>query len=132
MTTCTHTLELDAPSKATFNFLSNIENLPRWATIFCRELKSDMLGRRKVVTPDGEIFFSIKSDRNTGVIDMYGGPATDQMMHWPTRVVDRPGKGSLFIFTAMQYPGVPDDAFEKQCGALLKEFAHIRRHVDGV
>lgn len=115
MQTSTHTLELDAPKSEAFRFLSNIENLPKWATLFCKQLKRDSAGRHKVLTPEGEIFFRIRSDAKTGIIDMYGGPAEDHMAYWPARVVERPGHGSLFIFTAMKYPGVPDEAFAAQC-----------------
>lgn len=126
MNTNTHTLPLAASKDKAFAFLSKIENLPKWATRFCKELKKDAAGRHKIVTPQGEIFFRIEADARTGVIDMYGGPTPDAMAYWPTRVVERPGHGSLFIFTAMQYPGVPDAEFAAQCEGLKAEFEHIR------
>lgn len=130
MKTSTHTLALDAPKAKAFAFLSRIENLPKWATLFCKDLKIDAQGRHKVVTPEGEIFFKIIADEKTGTIDMLGGPTEDQMAYWPARVVERPGHGSLFIFTAMQYPGVPDKAFQQQCEGLQQEFVHVREQVD--
>ena len=126
MQTRTHTLELKSTKATTFAFLADIENLPKWATQFCRGLKRDAKGRVKVVTPDGEIFFRIVSDAATGIIDMYGGPREDQMAHWPARVIERPDGGSLFIFTAMQYPGVSEELFAAQCEGLKKEFEHIK------
>jgi hypothetical protein len=126
MNTNTHTLALTASKETAFAFLSRIENLPKWATRFCKELKKDAEGRDKVVTPQGEIFFRLAPDPATGVIDMYGGPAPDQEAYWPARVVERPGSGSLFIFTAMQYPGIPDEAFAAQCEGLKAEFEHIK------
>jgi hypothetical protein len=130
MNTSTHTLSLNASKATVFAFLSRIENPPKWATRFCKELKKDREGRDKVVTPQGEIFFRMAPDPVTGVIDMYGGPAPDQEAYWPARVVERPGSGSLFIFTAMQYPGVPDDAFAAQCEGLKAEFEHIKEFVE--
>lgn len=131
MKTSTHTLPLTASKAKTFAFLSDIANLPKWATAFCHGLKTDDQGRQKVITPNGEIFFRIVADEETGTIDMYGGPAEEQMAYWPTRVVDRPGHGSLFLFTAMQYPGMTDEGFARQCASLLTEFDHIKAHVDG-
>jgi hypothetical protein len=58
---------------------------------------------------------------------MYGGPSEDQMAYWPARVVERPGHGRRFIFTAMQYPGVSDEAFVAQCEGLKLEFVHIKK-----
>ncbi len=130
MLTSTHTLALNAPKERTFAFLSEIENLPKWATILCKRLKRDAGGRWKVETPEGEIFFRIAADAETGVVDMYGGPSDERMAYWPARVVERPG-GSLFIFTAFQYPGMPDEVFKAQCDGLQREFEHIRTHTEG-
>jgi len=129
MLTSTHTLPLDAPREKAFAFLADIQNLPKWATQFCRRLRRDGAGRWKVETPDGEIFFRIAADPATGVVDMYGGPDEAHMAYWPARVVERPG-GSLFIFTAFQYPGMADDAFKAQCAGLEREFEHIRAHAE--
>lgn len=131
MKTSTHTLPLNASKAKAFAFIADITNLPKWATVFCKELKSDAQGRHKVVTPGGEIFFRIAADERTGMIDMFGGPTEEQMAYWPARVVERPGAGSLFIFTAMQYPGMTDEGFARQCESLKAEFAHIAQYVDG-
>ncbi len=127
----TVTLVLDAPKSTVFGFLSQIENLPKWATGFCRALKREG-DRHKIVTPAGEIFFRIEADEHTGVLDMFGGPSDDRMAYWPARVVERPGAGSLFLFTAFQYPGMSDEEFERQCSVLEREeFPHIRRYTEG-
>ena len=127
MNSRTHTYALSAPKIRVFDFLSKIENLPKWATLFCQELKRTDGDRCKVVTPQGEIFFRIEADAKTGVIDMFGGPSEQQMIYWPTRVVER-GGGSLLIFTSYQYPGTTDDEFVKQCEGLRQEFPHIEAH----
>ena len=127
MNSSTHTYPLEAPKDRVFEFLSKIENLPKWATVFCRQLKPLEGNRYKVVTPQGEIFFRIDADPKTGVIDMFGGPTEKQMAYWPARVVER-GAGSLFIFTAYQYPGTTDSDFAKQCDGLQREFPHIAAH----
>lgn len=129
MQTSTHTMELNASKEKAFAFLAEIENLPKWATLLCRGLKRDARGHWKVTTPEGEIYFRIVADAQTGVIDMHGGPDERQMAYWPARVVERPG-GSLFIFTALQYPGVSDEVFKAQCDGLRREFEHIRAHTD--
>ena len=130
MNTSTRTLPLAASKEAAFAFLSKIENLPKWATQFCKELKKDANGRDKIVTPKGEIYFHIEADATTGVIDMHGGPKSGDEAYWPARVVEQPGTGSLFIFTAMQYPGVSDAEFAAQCKGLEAEFEHIKNHLD--
>lgn len=122
----TVTAVLDAPRGQVFTFLSEIENLPRWATEFARELKHED-GRTKVVNGLGEFYFEIDADPETGVIDMYAGPSEDALALFPTRVVELPGARSAFTFTMFQAPGMPDELFASQHEALLREFENIRR-----
>jgi hypothetical protein len=128
--TNTHTLTLKASKQRTFDFLSRIENLPKWATLFCQKLEAVTKGRYKVVTPQGEIFFRIEGDARTGVIDMYGGPSESALAHWPTRVIALGAEESMFIFTALQYPGISDSDFAAQCRGLEQEFPHIKANVE--
>ena len=126
MNSKTHTLAIDAPKERVFEFLSNIANLPKWATLFCQELKPLGDGRHKIVTMAGEMFFRIESDAQTGVIDMFGGPTEDSMAHWPARVIEGPGPGSHVLFTSFQHrKKMTDENFAAQCDGLLREFPHI-------
>jgi hypothetical protein len=110
MNSRTVTTVLDAPKDRVFSYLSEIENLPRWATEFARELRYED-GKAKVVNGLGEFFFSIESDPATGVIDMYAGPAEDELGVFPTRVVELPGGSSAYSFTMFQAPDMPDERF---------------------
>jgi hypothetical protein len=116
---------LDAPQEEVFAFLSQIDNLPKWATEFARELKVED-GKAKVVNGLGEFHFRIAADADTGVIDMYAGPTEDALALFPTRVVPLPGAKSAFTFTMFQAPGMPDELFESQYQSLLREFENIR------
>ena len=122
----TVTTVLAAPSDQVFAYLSDIENLPRWATEFARELRV-VDGRHKVVNRLGEFFFAIRADDETGVIDMLAGPEEDQLALFPTRVVPLGENRSAFTFTMFQWPGQPDDLFENQYASLQREFANIER-----
>jgi hypothetical protein len=130
MKTSTHTLTLNAPKQRAFDFLSRIENLPKWATLFCKKLEPMAGGQYKVFTPQGEIFFRIEGDARTGVIDMYGGANESALAHWPTRVIPLGKDESMFIFTALQYPGISDSDFAAQCRGLEQEFPHIKVNVE--
>ena len=126
MQTRTVTAILDASKDRVFRYLSQIENLPHWATEFARELRYED-GQAKVVNGLGEFYFSIDSDNRTGVIDMYAGPTEQELSLFPTRVVELPGGRSAYSFTMFQTPGMPDELFESQYQALLREFDNIRR-----
>ncbi|MGH3014170.1 MAG: hypothetical protein ACRDNN_04405, partial [Gaiellaceae bacterium] len=74
----TVTKVLPAPRREVFAYLADVENLPRWATEFARELKLED-GRYKVVNGLGEFFFRIEADDETGVIDMLAGPTEAEL-----------------------------------------------------
>jgi hypothetical protein len=122
----TVTTVVDAPKERVFTFLSRVENLPKWATEFARELKVEG-GHTKVVNGLGEFDFAIEADEETGVIDMYAGPSPDELALFPTRVVELPGGSSAYTFTMFQMPGMPDELFEAQYESLLREFENIER-----
>jgi hypothetical protein len=122
----TVTAVLDAPREQVFDYLSQIVNLPKWASEFARELKYED-GRAKVVNGLGEFYVSIDADRDTGVIDMYVGPTESEFALFPTRVVALPAGGSAFSFTMFQGAEMPDELFESQYQSLLREFENIER-----
>ena len=125
METRTATTILSAPRTQVFDYLSRIENLPAWATEFARELRYED-GKPKVVNGLGEFYFAIDADPATGVIDMYAGPAEDELGLFPTRVVGLPGGASAFTFTMFQAPGMSDELFEAQYRSLLRELENLR------
>ena len=126
METRTVTTVLEAPKERVFDYLAEIENLPKWATEFARELKFED-GKAKVVNGLGEFHFSIDSDPATGVIDMYAGPTEETLALFPTRVVALPDGRSAYSFTMFQAPEMPDELFESQYQSLLREFDNVRR-----
>jgi hypothetical protein len=120
----TVTAVLRASQKAVFEYLSDIEKLPQWATEFARELKRDGQDY-KVVNGLGEFYFEIKADADTGVIDMFAGPSKDQMAIFPARAVQLPDGRTAFSFTMFQGPEMPDELFDSQHQSLKREFANI-------
>ena len=120
------TTVLPAPPERVFGYMSDIRNLPRWATEFARELRRE--GDRWIVANNlGELVFEIRADENTGVIDMLAGPAPDQLAVFPTRVVGLPTGETAYSFTMFQGPGMPDELFDSQYASLRREFQNIER-----
>ena len=126
MSSRTVTAVLEAPKEEVFDYLSQIANLPDWASEFARELKYED-GKAKVVNGLGEFYVSIDADPDTGVIDMYAGPTESELALFPTRVVALPAGGSAFSFTMFQGAEIPDELFESQYQSLLREFENIER-----
>jgi hypothetical protein len=120
----TVTTILSAPQQRVFEYMSDIEKLPEWATEFARELKREGEDY-KVVNGLGEFYFEIKADPESGVIDMFAGPTQQHMAIFPTRAVPLPDGRTAFSFTMFQGPGMPDELFESQHQSLKREFANI-------
>jgi hypothetical protein len=107
-----------------FDYISDIDKLPEWATEFARELNREGEDY-KVINRLGEFYFEIKAEPERGVIDMFAGPSKDQMAIFPTRAVELPDGRTAFTFTMFQGPGIPDELFESQLESLKREFANI-------
>ena len=122
----TVTTTFAAPSDEVFAYLADIEKLPEWATEFARELKL-VDGRYKVVNGLGELFFDIRADPESGVIDMLAGPTEDALALFPARVVPLADGGSAFTFTMFQASGQPEEQFEGQYASLRRELANLER-----
>lgn len=122
----TVTAVFPAPPEKVFGYMSDIENLPRWATEFAREMKV-VDGRHVVVNGLGEFVFEIRADESSGVVDMYAGPTAEEMGVFPTRVVGLPDGRSAYTFTMFQAPGMPDELFDSQYESLLREFENLER-----
>ncbi len=120
----TVTTIVSAPQQRVFEYMSDIERLPEWATEFARELKREGEAH-KVVNGLGEFYFAIKSDPETGVIDMFAGPTKQQMAIFPARAVSLPDGRTAFSFTMFQGPDMPNELFESQHQSLKREFAKI-------
>jgi hypothetical protein len=122
----TVTTILPVPRRRVFEYMSDIRNLPEWATEFARELHEEG-GEYRVVNNLGEFHFEIRADEETGVIDMYAGPTRDELAVFPTRAVELPDGRTSYSFTMFQSPGMPDELFDSQHESLKRELANLER-----
>lgn len=129
MTAHTTTARFKASPEKLFDYVGTIENLPKWATGYCKSIRKDG-DDYKIETPMGEMFQRFDVDAARGTIDMYGGPTKEAMWCWPARVTSDNMGGSVLAFTCVQMPDQPDTEFEGQCATLLEEFENIRRAVE--
>ncbi|MCI0445954.1 hypothetical protein L0152_22410 [bacterium] len=126
----TETVIVNQSKDAVFSYLASVDNLPEWATEFCRKLENRN-GNYYVHSCDssaGELFFKIESDARTGVVDMFAGPNADQLGIFPIRIVGLPDGNTAVIFTMFQPPDLTDEKFEAQYQSLLRELSNLRRH----
>lgn len=103
----TLTVSIDCPPGRVYAFVSNPENLPRWAGGLCRSV-SQREGQWIVETADGPMRIRFVEQNALGVLDHYVSPAPGIETLNPMRVVPN-GSGSELSFTLFQPPGMSDD-----------------------
>lgn len=126
----TVSVRISAPADQVFHFLADVENLPRWATEFCDRVELEADGW-VAHTQQGPLCFRIVADPGTGVIDMWSGPAPDQMSVYPVRVLGMADGTALVSFTFLQSADVSDALYERQYHALLVEMQGLARLFGG-
>ncbi|MGH7678776.1 MAG: SRPBCC family protein [Gemmatimonadaceae bacterium] len=92
---------VDAPPEAVFDFVNDLNNMPRWSIHFCKGIRVIPGDGAIVNSPAGEVYFGITGDRDLGILDWWSGPTMESAVRWPTRVVGLPDGRSLYQVTAL-------------------------------
>lgn len=107
------TVTVSAPRDTVFNFLADIENLPRWAGAWCERLMLER-GRWWALTAEGEQVVDLETSAGTGVIDLRAGPSPDRMTLTPIRVLALSSGRTLVSFLLIPPPGQPAEIFARR------------------
>ena len=124
----TNTISVHATRQAAVEFLSNPENLPRWAVGFAKSVRNAG-GQWKVLTGAGEVGVRIEAEPALGVVDFYVSPAPGVEGLAASRVIPN-GSGIEYVFTQFQAPDMPDDVFEKNIKALAHELTVLKAQLE--
>lgn len=122
------TITVSAPRDTVFNFLADIENLPRWAGSWCERLALQR-GRWWALTSEGEQVMDMETSAGTGVIDLRAGMSPERFRLMPIRVVALSTRRTLVSFLVIEGPDETNDAFaqrrerlESAADGLVKRF----------
>ena len=127
MNSVTETCVVNVPRDSVFEFLSNIENIPKWATKFVKKLTL-VDNKYKALTPIGEVFIRLDTDKKAGLINIYAGPTEDNMTPAYMRIISLPNNSTAVMFTFFQYDSTPDAIWEIFCEWIKIEVDNIKRH----
>ena len=109
MTSKTVSVFIHADPQKVYDFISDVENLPKWATEFCRSVKKPY-GEWIIETSRGPAGIRMTEKNSFGVLDHFVSPSPGVELYVPMRVVPN-GPGSELIFTLFQQSGVSDKEF---------------------
>jgi hypothetical protein len=109
-----------------YAFVSNPENLPRWAPGFCLSVRRSG-PHWTVQTPAGPMRFRFAAANDLGVLDHYVRPLPDDVeMLNPMRVVPNGAAGSELMFTLFQAPDMSDQAYARDLELVQRDLAMLK------
>lgn len=119
---------IEAAPERVFAYVSVPENQPEWAVNFVRSTRPLGDGRHVMETPVGEMIYRLEMDSQRGTVD-YVFEGADGESVLPTRIVPHPA-GSVFTFTLLRQPGMPDEAWEAGKRGLDEELAILKERLE--
>lgn len=121
-----HSVVINAPYDAAYDYLEDWRNQPQWATSFVQAIRPDGDGGAVIASPQGEIPVRFRCDRALGVLDMiFPG---DSIL--PTRLTPiGPSGDSLLLYTfAFSMPAdAPEEVFRQAQRNMDEELGQLKR-----
>ena len=125
----TRTIAIAAPPQAVYDYVSDLAVLPDWAIGFARSIRRDGDGWIVETATGEEVSMRVDTDRAHGVVDFVGSPAPGGEFAAPSRVLAH-GDGSVYVFTVLQAPGMPDEVVDQQAEALEHELQVLKARLE--
>lgn len=116
---------IDRPAHEVYEYVVAPANLPQWA----RGLGSSVekAGDRWFVeTPEGRVGFAFVPRNEYGVLDHYVTPPSGDVVYNPMRVI-ADERGCEAVFTLRRAPGMSDEEFRADAGAVAADLARLRQ-----
>ena len=120
----TQTVTIHAAPRDVVDFVGRVENLPRWAIGFAKDVRRDAHGWI-VVTAQGEVGIAIVVDETVGTVDFRMAPTPGIEAVAYARAVPN-GDGTEFVFTQFQSPDVGDEMFDQLVAAVGHELVALK------
>ena len=120
----TLSVSIDCPPERVCGFVSNPENLPKWAKAFCRSVRRSQ-GEWIVETPAGAMSIRFVGANAFGVLDHFVSPVPGLEIMNPMRAVPI-GYGSEVIFTLFQLPNMSEEEYAKDVGLVDRDLHTLK------
>jgi carbon monoxide dehydrogenase subunit G len=124
-TSRTLSVSIDRPPSKVYDFVSNPENLPKWATGLCKSIgksNHDWI----VETPQGSMKVRFAEKNDFGVLDHYVTVAPGVEVYVPMRVLAN-GSGSVVIFTLFRLPDMLDAKYAEDTSLVERDLSTLKR-----
>lgn len=120
----TKSVDLRVNPEVVFEFLSDLENWPRWAIVNMKSVKGGHDGWYDTETRQGKGQLKMTPNKALGILDhLWKDPQSSWTV--PARVVPN-GDGSTFLMTFFQPPVLDDKAFDAAAREVDTELARLK------
>jgi hypothetical protein len=120
----TLSVTIACPPRKVYEFVSNPENLPRWAAGLGKSVRKSDAGW-VVEMPQGPVQIRFAEKNDFGVLDHYVTPASGAEVYVPMRVVPN-GSGSEVIFTLIKTSEMSDEQFAEDAGMVERDLKALK------
>ena len=125
MKSLTLSISINRGPREVYDFVSNAENLPRWAKMFCLSVRKTN-GDWIVETPQGSVKLRFAERNAFGVLDHYVTVSPGVEIYVPMRVVQN-GQGSEVLFTLFQAKDTPDEKFAEDKRRVNQDLRNLKK-----
>ena len=120
----TISVPIDRTPEAVYAYVADLQNLPRWATTFCRSIRHEGEGW-VMETSLGTMTIRLAPQNDLGVLDHYLTPPGGETIYVPMRVVTN-GSGSELSFTLFRLPGVSDENYAADANLVRQDLDTLK------
>jgi hypothetical protein len=117
-------ISIQRDHRTVYGFVSNLENLPRWAGKAFQSIKQ-LDGEWIAETTQGTVRISLVERNEFGVLDHYVKTSTGTELFIPMRVVKN-GDGSEVIFMLFQTPEMSDVQFDADAKLVEQDLFSLK------
>ncbi len=117
-------VSIDRSPDEVYAFVSNPENLPKWATGLGNSIKK-VNGEWIADAPMGKVKIKFAEANKFGVLDHEVTLESGVTINNPMRVIAN-GKGSEIFFTLIRQPGTSDEKFAKDAAWVEKDLKILK------
>src|SRR6187431_128290 len=115
---------IERPAQAVYEFVSAVENLPRWASGLGDTIR--VVGEELIAEGVlGKVKVRFAPHNDWGVLDHDVELESGQVVHNPLRVLPC-GAGSEIVFSLFRADGVSDEAFEADAAHISKDLETLK------
>ena len=120
---------IDRPAGEVYEYASDPANLPRWAPGLGSSV-GKVGDRWFVETSEGRVGFAFVPRNEYGVLDHYISLPSGEVLYIPLRVIGAE-RGCEVVFTVRRRPGMTDEDFGADAGAVAADLTRLKQVLEG-